>query len=165
MKILIVSDSHGLKKELHELVQLHPEVTKFIHCGDSELDFHADALEPFQVVRGNCDYAPFPNQLLIKAGNERILATHGHLYGVKSGLLQLKYVAQENDATIVCFGHSHVLGVEKVDGIWFMNPGSLRFPRLRREKTYLVLDLTEKEKTVTVYEYPKNAIMTIPLTK
>mgnify|MGYP001168678578 CR=1 FL=1 len=163
MKILIVSDSHGLRKELKNLTELHADATSFIHCGDSELDHHAPELEAYRVVRGNCDYAPFPNQLLVEAGDERILVTHGHLYGVKNGLLRLKYVAQENEATIVCFGHSHVLGVEQVDRIWFMNPGSLRYPRLKQKKTYLLLELTGKEKKVTVFEYPKNALMTIPL--
>ena len=163
MKILIVSDSHGLKNELKELVRLHSDVSEFIHCGDSELDNDAPELDRYQVVRGNCDFAPFPNQLILEVSDERIFVTHGHLYGVKGGLLRLKYAAEENDATIVCFGHSHVLGVEKVEDIWFMNPGSLRYPRLRPEKTYLLLELTDSEKTVTVYEYPKNKIQTLPL--
>lgn len=164
MKILIASDSHGLTEELSELVRLHPEVTHFIHCGDSELDKNAKELEKYHVVRGNCDYAPFPNQLLLEAKNERIFVTHGHLYGVKGNLLRLKYVAEENGATIACFGHSHILGAEKVDDIWFLNPGSLRFPRLHQEKTYLILELQDDKKVVTVYEYPNKPLTTITLT-
>ena len=39
MKVLFVSDSHGLTAELEKLVENHQdEVDLFIHCGDSELD-------------------------------------------------------------------------------------------------------------------------------
>ena len=38
MKVLFVSDSHGLTAELEILVEKHQdEVDLFIHCGDSEL--------------------------------------------------------------------------------------------------------------------------------
>ena len=39
MKVLIVSDSHGLTTELEKLMENYQdEVDLFIHCGDSELD-------------------------------------------------------------------------------------------------------------------------------
>ena len=40
--------------------------------------------------------------------------------------MNLKYKAEEVNADIVCFGHSHVLGAEVIDGRLFLNPGSIR---------------------------------------
>ncbi|UTW68917.1 metallophosphoesterase family protein [Anaerobacillus sp. HL2] len=38
MKVLIISDSHGLKEELFELLNRYEkEVDAIVHCGDSEL--------------------------------------------------------------------------------------------------------------------------------
>ena len=65
------------------------------------------------------------------------MVTHGHLFNVKSGLMKLRYKALEQNANIVCFGHSHILGIEKVDDILFINPGSIRFPREGEKKRML----------------------------
>ena len=114
MKVLIVSDSHGLTEELQEIKARHAhEVQMMIHCGDSELQADEEALEDFLVVQGNCDFiGTFPEELVEEIDGYRIFITHGHRYGVKSTLLNLSLRAQEADAKIVCFGHSHFLGAE-----------------------------------------------------
>lgn len=159
MNILIVSDSHGLTKELDELKRIHKQVDFRIHCGDSELSPDHPSILGFETVKGNCDYGNgFPNQRIIDTEKGKILITHGHLDNVKSGLIKLKYKAIEAGANIVCFGHSHIMGFEMVEGILFLNPGSLRLPRMRTEKTYFILELTEKETIVHVYEYGKGKL-------
>ena len=40
-------------------------------------------------------------------------------------------------AQVACFGHSHVLGAELIDGVLFINPGSILLPRQRVEKHLL----------------------------
>lgn len=154
MKILICSDSHGLTEELTVLRKVHPDMDYYIHCGDSELDKDHPAVQGYHIVRGNCDFGDdFPNQDLIVAGNERVFITHGHRHHVKTSLMNLRYKALEQNATIVCFGHSHILGFEKIDGILFINPGSLALPRMRKERTYVILEINGTTKTVHVYEY------------
>ena len=48
MKVLIVSDSHGLTTELEKLkAKYQGEVEHFIHCGDSELEADDPAIRAF----------------------------------------------------------------------------------------------------------------------
>ncbi|TXK90073.1 metallophosphoesterase family protein, partial [Parageobacillus sp. SY1] len=50
MKVLIVSDSHGLTNELEEIVaRHHHEANALIHCGDSVLPFDQKEIARFLV--------------------------------------------------------------------------------------------------------------------
>jgi len=158
MKIVIVSDSHSLRDELLELKELHKDADLFLHCGDSELDPSDPAILGFRVVKGNCDYGNFPTELVVEAGDDRIFIVHGHLHHVKTDLLNLMYKAKVKKANIVCFGHTHILGFEKIDDTLFINPGSYHLPRGRKERTYIVLETEGKKKTVRVFEYGKGEL-------
>ncbi|MFJ7727138.1 metallophosphoesterase family protein [Neobacillus sp. NPDC097160] len=153
-KVLIVSDSHGLTKELEIIRERHlQEVDLMIHCGDSELMPDDQAINGYLAVRGNCDYGGgYPMDTISEAAGRKFFITHGHRYSVKSTLMNLKYKAQEVKADIVCFGHSHVLGAEVIDGTLFLNPGSIRLPRERLEKTYVILDLLTDKIKMSVFE-------------
>ncbi len=72
----------------------------------------------------------------------------------------LKYKAETEKADIVCFGHSHVLGAEVVDGTLYLNPGSIRLPRERLEKTYMILDLKENTIIMSVFDVNGRQIRT-----
>lgn len=154
MKVLIISDSHGLTDELQEIRERHQKETDaMFHCGDSELEADHSAIQGFTAVRGNCDYETrFTNEVIEDVGGYRFFVAHGHLHHVKSTLMNLKYRAAEHDAKIVCFGHSHVAGAEYVDNILFINPGSIRLPRMRNEKTYVILEIQNKMAELTFYE-------------
>ncbi|QHN50059.1 metallophosphoesterase [Geobacillus stearothermophilus] len=154
MKAVVVSDSHGLSGELSAIIERHRhEADLFIHCGDSELSAQAAELAPFVVVRGNCDVeAAFPNERTEEAEGLRFLITHGHLYGVKTSLLRLYYRAKETSAHVVCFGHSHLAGAEQIEGVLFINPGSIALPRGRKERTYAVLTIGGGRVHVQFYE-------------
>ncbi|WP_066311497.1 metallophosphoesterase family protein [Bacillus sp. FJAT-29814] len=152
-KVLVVSDSHGLTKELEVIRDRHQqEVDLMIHCGDSQLTPDHLALTGYFTVAGNCDWGGFPNELVTDVASRKFFITHGHLYSVKTSLMGLKYKAEETGADIVCFGHSHVLGAEVVDGRLYINPGSIRMPRERLEKTYVLLDLQGGRVRMSVYE-------------
>jgi putative phosphoesterase len=153
-KILIVSDSHGLTKELEVLKERHRnEVDLMIHCGDSELMVDERPMDGFAAVRGNCDFdARYPIDRLEVVGGKKIYVTHGHKHSVKTSLMSLHYRAREVEADIVCFGHSHILGTEMIDGILFINPGSILLPRERREKTYVILELLKGKFLLSVFE-------------
>ncbi|MFD1850128.1 metallophosphoesterase family protein [Oceanobacillus bengalensis] len=139
-KVLIVSDSHGLTEELSAIKARH-QISNLIHCGDSELDFNTDELEGFYKVRGNCDMdSMFPNEEVITIDGLTFFVTHGHLYNVKMNLMKLSYRAEEVGANVICFGHTHIAGAEKIDRQLFINPGSIRLPRNRPEPTYAVME-------------------------
>ena len=157
--VLIVSDSHGWKDELQYLKHKHSAVDVMIHCGDSELMADDDAINGFVTVRGNCDYEKgFPVDTVIDVADRKIFVTHGHLYNVKSSLMGLGYRAKEVSADIVCYGHSHLLGIEMVEDILFINPGSIRLPRGRHEHTYVLLDIKNHLIEANVYDLQKGEI-------
>ncbi|WP_088068398.1 YfcE family phosphodiesterase [Gottfriedia luciferensis] len=161
MKVLIVSDSHGLTKPLLDIADRYRgKVDLMIHCGDSELELEAEELKDFKVVRGNCDFrGEFQEELIHHENDFTIYAVHGHLHGIKQSLQKLYYRCREVGATIACFGHSHVLGTEVIDGILFINPGSILLPRMRKEKTYAILDTDGKIAKVTFYTTDGNELV------
>ncbi|MGJ7920511.1 metallophosphoesterase family protein [Neobacillus sp. LXY-4] len=159
-KILIVSDSHRWSDELEAIKQRHvAEVDLMVHCGDSELAADQPEISGFVTVRGNCDYEKqFPEEAQVEIDGFKVYVTHGHLFGVKSTLMNLYYRAKEVGADIVCFGHSHILGMEMIDGMLFINPGSIRLPRGRKERSYCVLEFKEDEVEILVYDLQKGEI-------
>lgn len=143
MQVLVMSDTHGDCQVIEKVREFYPNAAAMIHCGDSELSFSHSALEGMQKVRGNCDLeSAFPDEAVFDVDGVTFFVTHGHLFNVKSSILSLSYRAKEVDAQIACFGHSHILGAEMLDGILFVNPGSLLKPRGRKEKSFALIDIT-----------------------
>lgn len=153
-KVLVVSDSHGMTKELEVLRERHlEEVDLMIHCGDSQLMPDNKSISGYLTVVGNCDFGGgFPLDTTTEVRDRIFFITHGHRYSVKTSMLNLKFKAQEVNADIVCFGHSHILGAEVIDGTLFVNPGSIRLPRGRFEKTYVILELLDDKIKMSVFE-------------
>lgn len=159
MKLVVMSDTHGDAEVIERVKSYHPDARSVIHCGDSELPFAHPYLNGVERVRGNCDTDPnFLEELLFQVADERIYVTHGHLFDVKNSPMKLIYRAKEVGATIVCFGHSHVLGAEMIDGILFVNPGSLLKPRRIKEKTFMTITTTETHYIVDCYEDTNNLL-------
>ena len=151
MRILVVSDTHGYNTNLFELLDKIRPIDMFIHCGDS--DGLEDYIEEFTrcpvvMVRGNCDYCcPLHSDEFVNVAGHRIFVTHGHYYGVKSGLYRLFDKAKEEGADIVLYGHSHIPDITELYGIKAMNPGSLSLPRQPGRKcTYGLIEINEDGK-------------------
>lgn len=142
MQFVLISDTHGDAVIIERVKRFYPNADLFIHCGDSELAADHESLQNVHVVQGNCDWRKrFEDEIIIPVENIKIFVTHGHLYNVKSSIMSLYYRAKEVGANVVCFGHSHLLGAEKIDDTVFLNPGSLRKPRGRKEKSFIVGEL------------------------
>lgn len=135
-RVLVISDSHGARDSLR-WVLTHEQADALIYLGDglADLDVVAEVKpKGFFVyrVRGNCDFA-FPAEPVVGLagfGGVLIFYTHGHMYGVKSGLYQLAEVADERMADIALYGHTHRQQVdfEELEGKpTLFNPGSLGF--------------------------------------
>lgn len=152
-KVLVVSDSHGLTRELEVLRERHlGEVDLMIHCGDSEMMPDEKVMNGYLTVKGNCDFGSYPLETTTEIAGRKFFITHGHKYSVKSSLINLQYKAAEVGADIACFGHSHLLGAEVIGGTLFLNPGSIRLPRERIEKTYVILELLDESVKMSVYD-------------
>lgn len=167
MKILIMSDTHGDAEIIQTVKGYVPDAAAIVHCGDSELNYHHPYLETVKRVRGNCDrQALYPEEIVetLPTG-DNLFITHGHLYNVKSTLMSLTYRAQEVGATICCFGHSHLLGVEKIGDTIFINPGSLKKPRGRVEKSFVVLTIEQNKYKIDCFDSEHNVIEQVEFIK
>ncbi|MGG0644721.1 metallophosphoesterase [Sporosarcina gallistercoris] len=141
MKLIVMSDSHGDLETIQAIRNRETDADAFFHCGDSELAGDEEILHGMEIVQGNCDgNAAFPESVLADAGSQKVLMVHGHQHGVKGSLMQLKYAAEQVDADIVLFGHSHLYGAELQDGVLYVNPGSTLLPRDGRFATYAVIE-------------------------
>ncbi|MBP2099178.1 metallophosphoesterase [Enterococcus rivorum] len=155
MKYLVVSDNHGDREILEDLVNEYKgKVDAMFHCGDSELDPTDELWNDLIVVKGNCDYyGEFPESIVKRIGNDTIFMTHGHLVNVRSGLTTIASKAAEVDATIVLFGHTHEIGCEMHQNTLFLNPGSIRQPRGPIQiKSYAIIDSTPESYDVQYFD-------------
>lgn len=129
LKLLVISDSHGLEKELIELFNKYKDYT-ILHLGDYTID--EGILDKYNViyVRGNCDFfSKAEVERIIEIDGVKIFMTHGHKYNVKLNLLNLVYKSLEVGANFTFFGHTHESCYFKEDGTVFINPGSLKYSR------------------------------------
>jgi uncharacterized protein len=139
-RIAVMSDSHGDTETVRHFLDRQSDSEHLIHCGDSELPAEDPLLEAMNAVKGNCDPDGLPEYRMLEAGGYRVLVTHGHMDRVKTGLMPLRYRAEEAGADIVLFGHTHLYGAEVLDGILFVNPGSTHRPPPGRPATYAVIE-------------------------
>ena len=162
MKLLIMSDTHGDAQVIDKVRSFHPDADAVVHCGDSELPYDHQALEGIECVRGNCDRGTdFPEEKVFRVGDTTVFVTHGHLFNVKSTILSLTYRAKELGADICCFGHSHVLGAEKINDTLFINPGSLLKPRGRAEKTFVIVEIEQDSYVMNCYTDDNELLKTL----
>ena len=128
MKILIMSDSHGMTEKAEDIISAEkPDM--LLHLGDHTRDFdlltqrHPE-LEGY-AVKGNCDLrSDAPELLTLRADGMKLIMTHGHRQGVKEGLQRLYYTALERGADTALFGHTHAALLLERDGVTLLNPGA-----------------------------------------
>ncbi len=117
MRFLVISDSHGRYERISELLSMHREIDALIFLGDGLSDLaRAGAYESGATVfavKGNCDWSSLlgaaraEDEMLLTFEGYRFLLMHGHTRGVQHGLTNAIYAAQERDADILLFGHTH----------------------------------------------------------
>ncbi|MDT2702169.1 metallophosphoesterase [Enterococcus dongliensis] len=147
MKYLVVSDNHGDRNILVEIVNRYVGmVDHMFHCGDSELAANDELWNHFTVVTGNCDYdLEYKEEQIIETEEDVIYMTHGHRSNVRFGLTMLSIRAQEVGANIALFGHIHQAVADYDKHILFVNPGSISQPRGPVQiPSYAIID-SEKE--------------------
>ena len=143
-KILLVSDSHGQNHNLWWILEKEKPYDIVVHCGDlesreSELQNKAGC--DLYVVAGNNDiYGDLPAQAIFTFGSHRALVVHGHRHSLYAGWQTLWYAARQAEADYVFFGHLHRPIQETFEGVTFLNPGSVTYPRQEgRMATYMTL--------------------------
>lgn len=132
MRILVLSDSHGMPSRILDAVEAHPEAEALIFLGDGERDLdtaesYYHSLPNVIKVAGNCDFSSdLPLLRVVTLGGKKIYCTHGHTEHVKYGTDELLLRARQENADIVLYGHTHTGVTCYDDGLYIMNPGSIR---------------------------------------
>ncbi|MFV0520466.1 MAG: phosphodiesterase [Lachnospirales bacterium] len=161
MKIMFMSDIHGSVKYTQLGIEkfIEEEATHLVLLGD--LMYHgprnplpteydpkevATCLNKFKnkiiAIRGNCDsevdqmLLEFPimsdfTEILLP--NYKIFATHGHIYD-KNNMPPL------NKGDIFIHGHFHLPMAEKINDIFYLNPGSITLPKENNKNSYGILN-------------------------
>ena len=140
MKILCFSDSHGSFDAVGEMLKKHRDAQAVFFLGDglTDAEYHAasDTERAWIAVRGNCDFtSSFRSSPALKVDGitlegYKFVLTHGDAYGVKSSLYGLMELAEEREADVVLFGHTHspLLELRTIGerAVYFFNPGSIK---------------------------------------
>ena len=149
MKLLILSDIHGNKKDAEKILK-EEKYDIAITAGDYELyDDWVEANFDY-AVKGNNDLSSkMPVEKYFTLGNTKIYLQHGDKIGPYHTLMDeedLFIACRHIDAKIIIFGHSHypVYLYDDENNKYFINPGSIAFPRFGSEKSYCIVDLDEK---------------------
>jgi len=162
-KALIISDTHGLTKEVLAVVK-SDNFDVIFHCGDYCVDETQKPFNQMVLVRGNNDRGQnIPLEQMTTWEGIPIFIAHGHTYNVYSSLLGLQYRAEELGAKVVLFGHTHFPVATSDGGIVYLNPGSLKQPRGYSVPTYATLTVQElnanrKEIVCTYYDLEHQSI-------
>lgn len=145
MRIGIMGDTHGDVFSMQQAVAVAGPVEFWLHTGDFYRDsllLAAIASVPVTAVAGNCDgRAEAKPDEFIEVAGYRLWLTHGHRYGVKNDLSELREWALLYEADVVVFGHTHQPFVGNESRLLFFNPGSPAMPRRGRSRTCGVLEL------------------------
>ncbi|MEQ8198929.1 MAG: metallophosphoesterase [Clostridiaceae bacterium] len=155
MLVAVVSDTHHAEKYIKKIREVIKNADIFIHLGDNVVDSE-EISKGFKgkvfSVRGNCDFeTKVPREEIIQIEDKRFLLTHGDKYQVKYDNRLLNYAAMENDVDAVLYGHTHIPGIEEIDGRYFINPGSPSLPR-GNKRTIAFIEI-EKGKPLYSYIY------------
>lgn len=173
MKILFISDIHGIKTNLPKIEERFNELNcdKLVVLGDLyyigprnkmiegyDIDFVRNFLESFKdkliCIKGNCDSEvdkmvsnfPIINELgLIATINDDLYLTHGHIYNESNW---------NKEYSTLIYGHLHIPFIKRIETNTYINPGSISLPKEGNPPTYLVYD----EKSFTIYDINNNVI-------
>ncbi len=147
MKILVLSDTHGDTTKAEKAIRRNRGVDLIIHLGDYFRD--AQKLSalfpeiPIEYVYGNSDFITdnVPAEKIIEVCGKRIFLTHGHRYSVKWDYKRLISKAQEQNADILLFGHTHIPELIINDSFYLLNPGSTSEPRADSDESYAIIEI------------------------
>lgn len=153
-RIVLVSDNHGDSQCLKDLKEQYPDYDLFVHCGDSEME--EEYMDGYICVRGNNDYLytrKTPDSLTLHIQGHIIYVCHGHM----DFLSYFHYEpminrAKAEGADIIFFGHVHTYLDTVQDGVRLLNPGSIRHNRDASPPSYMLVEISRENVTVTKKE-------------
>jgi len=132
MRIAVLSDTHlpkGARALPAACVERLRAADLILHGGDLIAVSFLEELRalgpPVEAVHGNVDEPALrsllPKEHVVDAGGVRLGMVHNG--GPKAGR-EGRLIARFPDCAAVVYGHSHIPQVERIDGVWILNPGS-----------------------------------------
>ena len=144
MKVLVVSDTHGINQNYVEVLEVEKNLDMIIHLGDlCGLEHNIANMSPCPVhyVAGNCDYGVTPTEKVVEIDGKIAYLTHGNKQRVGLTLQRLENDVKKHNAYIGFFGHTHTPVIEYGNGVVMVNPGSLAQPRQAgHQPSYIIMD-------------------------
>ncbi|MGN1059538.1 MAG: metallophosphoesterase family protein [Clostridia bacterium] len=131
MRILLLSDSHGMTDHIDAVLAQCGRPDLIVHCGDIDRDCDyiartAPAGVPLLAVRGNNDwYSDRPYHAVETIDGVRLYITHGHQERVKAGPQGLLRAAKAGGCQAVFYGHTHRAADITAENVQMINPGAL----------------------------------------
>jgi putative phosphoesterase len=152
MLIAVLADTHlprGSRRLPPACVERLVAADLILHAGDlTAASFLAELRAlgpPVQAVYGNMDEAALrealPKELVVEAGDARIGMVH--IPGPAAGR-EVRLAARFPGCDAVVYGHTHIPQVERVGGMWFLNPGSPTERRRAPSHSLIELRVTGK---------------------
>jgi len=130
--VAVVSDTHlprGARRLPASCVERLRRADLILHAGDLVAVSVLDELRllgpPVHAVHGNVDEpalrALLPERLVVEAGEARIGMTH--VPGPAEGR-EARLAARFPGCDAIVYGHTHLPQLERIGGVWILNPGS-----------------------------------------
>ncbi len=128
--IVVISDSHSMLPTDDELWQIFDEADYIFHLGDGTKDIEKLKevyKDKFIFVSGNCDVIITEPFKIVQVEDVKFLLTHGHKFGVKSGLDDLLFECEYQKVQFGLYGHTHISKVDEFGDVTLINPGSIGY--------------------------------------
>ena len=156
MRILVISDTHGETDKAEDILRNHDDIDLIIHLGDYFRDAQKISASfpniAIEYIYGNSDFmiGDIPAEKLLECAGKKIFITHGHRYSVKWDYDKLHRKAQETEADLLLFGHTHVAEIIRTMDYIIMNPGSISDSRGDSTESYALVDINGDEMQVKI---------------
>lgn len=148
MKIGFLSDTHGwLDPALH---RWFADVEMILHAGDmgsEALLRELETIAPTVAVRGNVDGGAWarevPLQRVVEVRGTRIAMLH--IAGnPKKPTFEAKALIAREQPEMLLVGHSHIVVIERRNGVLWVNPGAAGRHGFHKDRTAAILHLGEE---------------------
>ena len=139
MKLGIISDTHGfLDPRVETLFEGVDHIFHAGDVGDPMIELELKFIAPVTLVLGNNDHGMSFKETEIVTLAEKKFLVH-HIVNPRALSEQMASRLRRQRPDVVVFGHTHKPFAEKVDDVFFFNPGYAGRPKFGAERSVALL--------------------------